>query len=133
MYFSNALALYAKLQYEETAALYTSVLARVFSQPDFDENCRVALIGTAEKGRYDVSENFPFQKLQLPGVNITDGRQAENVIRYYLGFDLPWASEAACAELQASGALDDMPVWPYDGAVKRIGDLIVVKLAEEGT
>ena len=130
VYFSNALALYAKLQYEETAALYTSVLARVFSQPDFDENCRVALIGTAEKGRYDVSENFPFQQLQLPGVNITDGRQAENVIRYYLGFDLPWASEAACAELQASGALDDMPVWPYDGAVKRIGDLLVVKLAE---
>ena len=129
-YFSNALGLYAKLQYEETSALYTSVLARVFSAEGFDESCRIALVGDAPGARWDVSGNFPFQKLQLPGVNITDVRQAENVIRYYLGYDLPFADEAEVEALMQSGALDGMPVWPWDGAVRRHGELIVVKLSE---
>ena len=129
-YFSNALALYAKLQYEETSALYSSVLARVFSTEGFDGGCRVALVGDAPAARWDAGEAFPFQKLQTPGVNITDVLQAENVIRYYLGYDLPWADEAELKALTESGALDGMPVWPYDGAVRRIGDLIVVKFSE---
>ena len=130
-YFSNALGLYAKLQYEETSALYTSVVARVFSLPDFDEGCRVAIIGNAPAARWDAGEKFPFEKLQLPGVNITDVRQAENVIRIYLGFDLPFAEEAEIEALAESGALDGMPVWPWEGAVKRIGDLAVVNFAGE--
>ena len=128
-YFSNALGLYAKLQYEETKALYTSVLARVFSLPDFDEACRVAIVGNAPAARWDAGEEFPFEKLRLPGVNITDTRQAENLIRLYLGCGLPFASEAETDVLVRSGALDGMPVWPYDGSVKRIGDLAVVNFA----
>ena len=130
-YFSNALGLYAKLQYEETKALYTSVLARVFSLPDFDESCRVAIVGNAPAARWDAGEKFPFEKLRLPGVNITDTRQAENLIRLYLGCELPFATEAEIDALVRSGALDGMPVWPYDGSVKRIGDLAVVNFAGE--
>ena len=130
VYFSNALALYAKLQYEESSSLYTSVLARVFSQEDFDADCRLALLGDAPGARWDLSGKFPFEKLQTPGVNITDPLQAENVIRYYLGFDLPFADEAELAALKESAAAADMPVWPYDGSVRRLGDLIVVKLSE---
>ena len=130
-YFSNALGLYAKLQYEETKALYTSVLARVFSLPDFDGSCRVAIVGNAPAARWDAGEKFPFEKLRLPGVNITDTRQAENLIRLYLGCELPFASEAEADALVRSGALDGMPVWPYDGSVKRIGDLAVVNFAGE--
>ena len=74
--------------------------------------------------------DFPFEKLQLPGVNITDVRQAENVIRYYLGYDLPFADEAETAALEQSGAIDDMPAWPYDGSVRRQGELIVVNFSE---
>ncbi len=128
-YFSNALGLYARLQYEETSALYTSVVARVLSLPDFDAGCRVALVGNAPAVRWDAGERFPFRKLQLPGVNITDVRQAENVIRYYLGFDLPFADEEEVDALVRSGAADGMPVWPYDGSVCRIGDLAVVNFA----
>ena len=130
-YFSNALGLYAKLQYEETKALYTSVLARVFSLPDFDAACRVAIVGNAPAARWDAGEKFPFEKLRLPGVNITDTRQAEDLIRLYLGCGLPFASEAEIDALVRSGALDGMPVWPYDGSVKRIGDLAVVNFAGE--
>ena len=125
-YFSNGLGLYAKLQYEESSALYTAVTARIFSLPDFDADCRVALVGNAPAARFDVSGRFPFQKLQLPGVNITDVRQAENVIRWYLGFDLPFADEAERDALMQRGMADGMPVWPYEGSVRRIEDLVVV-------
>ena len=63
-------------------------------------------------------------------MNITDRRQAENVIRLYLGFDLPFASEEESAALADSPEFASMPVWPYAGSVQKLGDVIVVKLGE---
>ena len=130
VYFANAFYLRAKLQYENTCALYTAVVAEVFETEGFDETCRVALIGQPAAARTDFSEEFPFARFTLPGVNITDRRQAENVIRLYLGFDLPFVSEEESAALAESPALAEMPVWPYAGSVQKLGDVIVVKLGE---
>lgn len=130
IYFANAFYLRAKLQYENTAALYTAVVSEVFAAPGFDENSRVALIGQPAAGRTDFDEHFDFSRFTLPGVNITDRRQAENVIRLYLGFDLPFADEVEQAEIAASAAFAEMPVWPYAGSVRKIGDVIAVKLGE---
>lgn len=130
IYFANAFYLRAKLQQENTEALYTAVVSEVFAAPGFDENSRVALIGQPAAGRTDFSEHFDFDRFTLPGVNITDRRQAENVIRLYLGFDLPFASEAECAALAESPELAAMPVWPYAGSVQKIGDVVAVKLGE---
>ncbi len=130
VYFANAFYLRAKLQYENTYALYTAVVAEVFETEGFDENARVALIGQPAAARTRFDNAFDFDAFTLPGVNITDRRQAENVIRLYLGFDLPFVSETELAELAARAELADMPVWPYAGSVQKIGDVVAVKLGE---
>ena len=132
--FANAFTLRAKLQYEETYALYTAVLAQVFAAEGFDENCRLALVGQLPASRTDPDGYFPFAQFQLPGVNITDPLQAEPLIRNYLGCDIPFADEVECAAVSETPDFAEMPVWPYAGSVRKIGDLIVVKLSgEEGT
>ena len=130
LYFANAFYLRAKLQYENTCALYTAVVAEVFETEGFDENSRVALIGQPSAARTRFDKEFDFSRFTLPGVNITDRRQAENVIRLYLGFDLPFVSEEELAALADSPELAAMPVWPYAGSVRKLGDDVVVKLGE---
>ena len=127
--FANAFTLRAKLQYEQTRAMYTAILAQVFDTEGFDEHSRLALIGDAPAGRTELDGHFPFAQFQLPGVNITDPLQAEPLIRNYLGCDIPFADEAECAALADEAELAAMPVWPYAGSVKKLGDLIVVKLS----
>ncbi len=126
--FANAFSLNAKLQFEESKALYTVLLAQVYSTEGFDEHSRLALIGDAPAGRTDLDGQFPFAQFQLPGVNIRDPLQAEPLIRNYLGSDIPFAGEAERAAVAESAAFAEMPVWPCAGSVRKIGDLIVVKL-----
>ena len=128
--FANAFTLRAKLQYENTYALYTAVVAEVFETEGFDENSRVALVGQPAAARTRFDREFDFSRFTLPGVNITDRRQAENVIRLYLGFDLPFVTEEELAALADSPELAAMPVWPYAGSVRKIGDVVVVRLGE---
>ena len=90
----------------------------------------MALIGQPAAARTRFDSAFDFDAFTLPGVNITDRRQAENVIRLYLGFDLPFVSEEEQAALAESPEFAEMPVWPYAGSVQKIGDVVAVKLGE---
>ena len=130
VYFANAFYLRAKLQYENTRALYTAVLSEVFAVPGFDENSRIALLGEPAAGKTHLDEHFDFKRFTLPGVNITDLRQAENVITVYLGFDLPFASGQEAREIADSPGFAEMPVWPYAGSVRKFGDVVAVKFGE---
>jgi hypothetical protein len=126
--FANAFTLYAKLQFEETKAMYTAILAQVYDTEGFDEHSRLALVGGSPAGSTELDGRFPFAQFQLPGVNITDPLQAEPLIRNYLGSDIPFADEAERAALLEDADFAAMPVWPYAGSVQKLGDLIVVKL-----
>ena len=128
--FANAFTLYAKLQFEQSKAMYTAILAQVCDTEGFDEHSRLALVGEAPAARTELEGYFPFAQLQLPGVNITDPLQAEPLIRNYLGCDLPFADEAERAAVAETAEYAAMPVWPYAGSVKKIGDVIAVKLED---
>jgi hypothetical protein len=52
----------------------------------------------------------------------------ENFIRYYLGLDIPFADEAALEALARDPRVLAMAEYPYDGSVRKIGDMIVVRL-----
>ncbi len=129
VYFANAVSLHAYLQYQNARALYTSVITRVCSLEGFDENSRLAIVGEAPALRTDFSPRFDFSRFTLPGVNILDVRQAEPLIRNYLGCDIPFADEADTAAIRDSAELAAMPVYPCPGSVRKFGDVIVVRFS----
>lgn len=127
VYFANSFYLYTQLQYETTYSAYTSMAAQIAQTPGFDEGVSLAIIGDAPALKEDYDGAFDFSKFILPGNNITKPIQAPLVFRYYLGFDIPFADEDKCDEIAGSEEFAAMPVYPYEGSVKLIDDVIAVK------
>lgn len=127
VYFANMCYLKLTLQYENARAFYTVLAARVESEPGFDENCTLALVGKQD----NLLHSFPELDTELfMGVNrdLVNIYSRENLIRYYLGFDLPFADAETAENLENDPRVAAMAEYPYDGSIQRIDDMLVVKL-----
>ena len=127
VYFANMCYLKLTLQYENARAFYTTLTARVQSTEGFDEDCSLAIIGRQEK----LLHTFPELDTELfMGVNrdLVNIYSRENLIRYYLGLDIPFADEEEVAALEEDPRVHAMAEYPYDGSVQRLDDMIVVRL-----
>jgi hypothetical protein len=125
IYYANALYLRYYLRFEELKSFYTTLLTRVMETPGFAEGDRLAIVGDAPALSYDIDRHFTDAPLQLPSLELGSVAYAEDIISQYLGCDIPFASEEEAAALETDG----MPVYPYDGSVKRMGDVIAVKFS----
>ncbi len=127
VYFANKCYLKMTLQYENARAFYTVLASRAEKTEGFDENCSLAIVGRQD----NLVHTFPELDTDLfMGVNrdLINIYSRENLIRYYLGLDIPFADEAALAELEDDPRVLAMAEYPYDGSVQKIDDWIVVKL-----
>lgn len=127
VYFANMCYLKLNLQYENTRAFYTVLAARVESLPGFDGKCRLCLVGKQD----NLLHSFPELDTELfMGVNrdLVNIYSRENLIRYYLGLDMPFADEAEAERLENDPRVAEMAEYPYDGSIRLIDDLLVVKL-----
>lgn len=127
VYFANMCYLKLNLQYENARAFYTVLCTRVESTPGFDENCELALVGRQEK----LLHRFPEMDTELfMGVNreLVNIYSRENLIRCYLGFDIPFADEAALESLENDPRVLKMAEYPYDGSIRKIDNMLVVRL-----
>ena len=127
VYFANMTYLKLQLQYENAYAFYTVLTSRLTSLEGFDEHSRLALVGRQET----LLHRFPELNTELlmgPSPDLVNIYSRENLLRYYLGFDVPFASEEECAALENDPAVQAMPVYPYTGSVRMIGDLAVIRL-----
>ena len=126
-YFANMCYLKLNLQYENARAFYTVLAARVESVPGFDGECRLCLVG--KQG--NLLHSFPELDTELfMGVNrdLVNIYSRENLIRYYLGLDIPFAGETETGKLENDPRVAAMAEYPYDGSIRLIDDLLVVKL-----
>ena len=126
-YFANMCYLKLNLQYENARAFYTVLAARVESVPGFDGECRLCLVG--KQG--NLLHSFPELDTELfMGVNrdLVNIYSRENLIRYYLGLDIPFADETETGKLENDPRVAAMAEYPYDGSIRLIDDLLVVKL-----
>ena len=126
-YFANMCYLKLNLQYENAHAFYTVLAARVESVPGFDGECRLCLVG--KQG--NLLHSFPELDTELfMGVNrdLVNIYSRENLIRYYLGLDIPFADETETGKLENDPRVAAMAEYPYDGSIRLIDDLLVVKL-----
>ena len=127
VYFANMTYLKMQLQYENARAFYTVLLARAESVEGFDEDCTLAVLGRQK----NLLHSFPELDTDLfMGVNgeLVNIYSRENLIRFYLGQDLPFADEDTVSRLENDPRVLQMAEYPYDGSVRRIDDTIVVKL-----
>ena len=127
IYFANMCYLKLTLQYENARAFYTVLAARIERTEGFDEDCSIALVGRQEK----LLHTFPELDTELfMGVNreLVNIYSRENFIRFYLGLDLPFASETDVEALEEDARVLAMAKYPYDGSVRKIDDRIVVRL-----
>ena len=125
LYYANALYLRYYLRFEELKSFYTVMLTRVFETPGCSEGDRLAIVGDAPALVYDIDQHFTDAPLSLPSLELGSTDYAELIVSRYLGCDIPFAAEEELAQLET----DDMPVYPYAGSVKKIGNVIVVKFS----
>jgi hypothetical protein len=125
IYYANALYLRYYLRFEELKSFYTVMLTRVFETPGCAEGDRLAIVGDAPALVYDIDRHFTGSPLSLPSLELGSTDYAELIVSRYLGCDIPFVSDGELAQLET----DDMPVYPYDGSVKKTGDVIVVKFS----
>lgn len=130
IYFSNSMYLFLYLQFEELKSYYTSMMTQVMMTEGFDEGTRLAIVGEEPALRYDMKSHFDFSGFQDPDTDIKNKIHAEGIINSFIGLDIPFAPEETVAELEQAEECKSMPVYPYCGSVKKIGDCIVVKLGE---
>ena len=116
------------LVYENTFSFYQSIITQIQLTPGFDEKSKLAVIGNIEKDS-SYLENFGDDSIY--GLC---GFKAEAIsgefITYYLGFDIPVATEKEKTELINNDVVKNMPAYPYYGYIQKIDDYIVVKIGD---
>ncbi len=127
VYFANMVYLKMQLQFENASAFYTVLTSRLTRAEGFDAGTRLAFVGE----QHTMLHSFPeldTDLLQGPSRDLVNIYSRENFLRYYLGFEIPFASEEECAALADNPEVKAMAVYPYDGSVQKIGEIMVVKL-----
>ena len=105
------------------------MIADMKMSPDFTEDTRLAVIGTWED---PVFYNRQLKSVkELTGISgfKPDSYSKEQFLQYYLGFSIPFATEAEQQEIAASEEYAAMPAYPYYGSMQKFGDILVVKLS----
>lgn len=128
-YIANEAYLTLQLRYENAYAFYTSLIADIKLSPDFKEGTRLAVIGTWDDPDF-YEEHLEFTN-HLTGVTgfKPDSYSRERFLRQYIGFSIPFASDAEMEAIQVSSEFAEMAVYPYYGSMRKIGDILVVKLS----
>ena len=127
VYFANMVYLKLQLQYENAYAFYTVLSERIMQTEGFDEDTAVALIGRQDNllHRQTQLDTDLFMAVTPDLVNIYS---RENLLRYYLGLELPMADEQTAEKLADDPRVQAMAEYPYAGSVQKIDDVIVVRL-----
>ncbi len=129
IYTANTAYLQLHLRYENAYSFYTSLVADIKMLPEFDEETKLAVLGTYPDPEYYEAH---FQSItKLTGVKgfLPDSYSRVRFLEYYLDFPMPAASEEELEAILNSRDYENMPVYPYYGSMKLFGDVLVVKLS----
>lgn len=128
-YVANAAFLNLHLRYENAYAFYSSLMADVKMMPEFTEGTTLAVIGNWDSPDFYHEEIAFAQRITGTAGFYPDSYSKEFFLEFYLGFDLPFASEEEIAAISATPEFAEMAVYPYYGSMKAFDNIIVVKLS----
>lgn len=127
IFYSNRLYLKMKLEYEEAYSFYSSLVSRVKSAEGYDNDTMLIINGDANELVFHADE---IDTSDLVGImeGLLNIYSRSDFLRYYIGYDYNEIDWERWDALDAMGEVEKMPVFPYDGSVKKFGDFMVVKL-----
>ena len=128
-YLANEAFLHLHLRYENAYAFYGSLLADIRQRPEFTEDAVLAVIGDYQQPQY-YTEHFEHIHT-ITGIYgfVPDNYSKERFVEYYLGLEIPFASEKEIQAIRETEEFAAMPVYPYYGSVQSFGNVMVVKLS----
>lgn len=127
VFIANQAYLQMYLEYETTYAFYSSLVTDIRQTPEFTADTRLAVIGDY-KPAY-IREYFGSTS-GIAGIDFGVGiGTKQQFLHYYLGFNIPFASEEEVAAIRGSTEFARMEVYPYHGSMQMMGDILVVKLS----
>ena len=128
-YVANQAYLHLHLRYENANAFYTSLIADIKMTPGFDENTRLAVIGSYQQPEYYTLQFEPIHSITGVYGFVPDNYSNNYFMEYYIGFPIPFASEEEIRQIRSTPEFEAMAVYPYYGSLQKIGDVLVVKLS----
>lgn len=128
-YIANQAFLNLYLRYENAYAFYTTLAADIRMQPEFSEDTVLAVIGTYQQPEFYTEQFADVHSITGVYGFVPDNYSKKRFLEYYLGMSIPFASSAEIAQLSGMPAFKEMPVYPYYGSLRTIGDYLVVKLS----
>ena len=130
VYVGNSAFLKLHLAYENSFSFYNSMITQVKMCPGLCPDSKLAIIGKSELFVNDFSQ-FPASDgiMGATGFEVND-YSYDRFIKYYIGFDIEFAGKDEIAQITASEAFAQMPVYPFTGSVRAFDDIVVVKLSD---
>ena len=129
IFVANKAYLKLNLAYENMYSFYTSLVSQIKSTPGFTEESKIAILGNTDNNVYNLDEFSSIDELagiaKFNGVNVYNSTK-QRFIKYYLGFDVEFASEEELEMLSSNPNVVTMEKYPYYGSVKAIDNYVVI-------
>ena len=130
-YFTNVTYTSTYYVNRQTENYMTSMIAQIRSTEGFDSETQWAFIGT----NADPMIDNPWQRVPFYGGAETTNRMVsayswKSWIPVYLGYSIPLADQATIDAIMQTQQFQDMPLWPAEGAIQMIDDVIVIKFED---
>ena len=134
--YANRSYLQLELHYESAYSLATTLVTQIRSLPGYREDMRVAVYDSAS----DFLEEIPELFVNDPDIYGVDGQILVHsqfngsteplFFRWYLGANMPFAEREEAKALAADERTQDMPLYPNEGSIRIIDDVVYVKFSE---
>ncbi len=136
VYVANEAYLKLYLDYEKTYGNYVSIISSLQATPGFQEDTKVAFVREPKEETEEQTEQKESNRFsELTGIMGAGLKPYEYIherfLDYFCGLSITLASDAEIKEIEQMEQFIQMPVYPYNGSIAQIGDMIVVKIPRE--
>lgn len=127
IFIANKSSLRLYLSYQNTYSFYTALISNIHYHPEFTVGTKIAIIGYPSEEYTYKFHQFKKDNLYYGG-NLIHTYSRENMIKTKLGFN---ATFVEGKHLMNDSIIREMPIYPYNGSIKKIKDILVVKLSNQ--
>ena len=130
IFFANKVYLKLFMDYENAFAYYTVLASDIKKSPDYSEDKRVCIAGTADDG-VQTSDELGLGLFTGPANDLINVYSKELFIKNYIGSDIDMVAFEEYklrSEIESLPEYKAMPAYPAEGSIAEIDGYLVVKL-----